>query len=508
MIVFLGVAFSKILTYTYRIIIARGFGPEHYGVFAIAMMIVGWFITFADLGFSNGLMRYLSLYRGQNRQNDSQYVFRYSLLVLGIPSILLGLVLFFGSDFIATSLFHNAELSMFLKLFSILVPVTIYGNIFLSALRAYEEIHWYSFIFNISQNVMKVVSLGLLILIGAGSLSVPISYVTGIVTILVIALYASKKTTGFLFNSPKKIAITKKKSLRREFTRYSISLLFFSIVAVIFYWIDTFSLGYLKGAEQVGLYNAAVPIVLLLGLAPELFMQLFLPLITKEFGRKKMSLVIQLTKQVTKWVFIINLPAFLLICVFPEAAINILFGAQYLPAAPALRILSFGGLISSVITVLNQLMMMIGKSKITLIDLSIASLINLILNFIFIPMNNILGIDNSSGIVGAALATVTSIIVLNTALVAQSKIYLNFIPFRRKMISIAISALIPFTIIWILHRYVPSGIISAIVLSILFFLMYLVLIFITKALDEHDLAIVKKLSSRIPVIGNRDYRTE
>ena len=38
-IIFIGLIFSKIFTYAYRIIIARHFGPETYGLFSLAMIV-------------------------------------------------------------------------------------------------------------------------------------------------------------------------------------------------------------------------------------------------------------------------------------------------------------------------------------------------------------------------------------------------------------------------------------------------------------------------------------
>ena len=40
-IVFAGIFLSKIFTYLYRIIIAREFGPEAYGLFSLALVISG-----------------------------------------------------------------------------------------------------------------------------------------------------------------------------------------------------------------------------------------------------------------------------------------------------------------------------------------------------------------------------------------------------------------------------------------------------------------------------------
>ncbi len=49
MIVLIGIFLSKLFTYIYRIVIARYFGPEVYGVFSLALIILGFFIAFSSL---------------------------------------------------------------------------------------------------------------------------------------------------------------------------------------------------------------------------------------------------------------------------------------------------------------------------------------------------------------------------------------------------------------------------------------------------------------------------
>ena len=45
-IMFIGIFLSKVLTYLYRIIIARNYSPEIYGLFSLSIMIAGWFVVF------------------------------------------------------------------------------------------------------------------------------------------------------------------------------------------------------------------------------------------------------------------------------------------------------------------------------------------------------------------------------------------------------------------------------------------------------------------------------
>src|SRR3989338_11250389 len=89
-IVFLSMAFSKILSYAYRVIIARQFGPEVYGLFSIGLMIAGWFIAISALGLSEGILRFIPFYRARNQKAKISKIFRFTLLVLLIAGILAG----------------------------------------------------------------------------------------------------------------------------------------------------------------------------------------------------------------------------------------------------------------------------------------------------------------------------------------------------------------------------------------------------------------------------------
>lgn len=487
---FIGVAFSKGLTYLYRAIIARQFGPEGYGLFSLAIMTLGWFVTFSDFGLTHGLMRYMALYRGKNQIEKIRYTFSFVKRTLLVPSIILGAALFLLSDYISLRFFNDIALSPFLKIFSILVPFSIYFYVYLTAIRAYEKIGWYSFIFNINQNVVKVVALVALIMFGASIASVPYSYALGIITSFFVAYVVCRVTMPQIFIKSTLPEKNKKKAVK-DLVYYSVPLLFFSIVSTIFYWIDSFSIGYYKDVASVGLYTAVIPIATLLAIVPELFIQLFFPLINREYGRNNVPLIKELSKQVGKWIYMVNLPIFVLIILFPGAAINILFGAEYLPAVTSLRILAIGALISSTFSISNQLVSALGKTKLILLNIVIASIVNLALNSLFIPMDKIWFIDNTIGINGAAIATLLSLALFNSLLFAQSYYYLKVVPFRRRVLLITLAAILSAAILVYVKSFFVSNTLNIIFLSAGFFAIYGAMVLLFRGLDRNDLNIIK-----------------
>ena len=486
-IVFVGLFLSKIFTYIYRIIIARYFGPEVYGLFSLAIMIMGLFIVIFSFGFIEGIVRFIPLYRGKKEFKKIRYLLKLSIIVLFFSSLTAAIILFFSAEFISLNIFHNSDLIIFLKIFSFLIPLLVYGNFFLSVLRGFEKIAWHSFIFNILQNLIKLIVIIFLIFLGIKSNAIIFSHFAGILIVSIFSFLVCKYKLPELFVKDKFNKKIKFK-INKEFILYSLPVMFTSIFSLIFSWIDSFSIGYFMGALEVGFYNAAIPIVLLMTFVPELFKQLFFPLITREFSSKKLDVVKELSQQVGKWIFIFNLPLFLLVFIFPGAIINILFGAEYLVAENALRILSVGFFVSSLIYISTNLVSMVGKSKIILINVVVTSIINIILNFILVPIY---------GINGAAISTTIVWILLSGLLLVEAKHYTSIIPIRRKMLKIFFVSLIPLVLLLLIKQFVVIKLVSLILLGGFFFLSYLFLIFITNCFDKNDFMILRTFKRKI-----------
>ena len=493
-IVLLALVLSKVFSYSYRIIIARYFGANIYGVLSLALVVIGFFVAFFTLGFPDGVTRFVALYRGKKEDKKIKSLLDFSSKILLIISIIASLICFFLSDFIAINIFHNPSISHFLKSLSIVIPFWIFAAFFLSIIRAYEKIGVYSIIENIIQNAGKVFFLILFILFGLRENAILFSFFAGIFLMFLSSyLYFKIKIAPRLNGTNQKL----KKTDSSAFLSYSLPLMFLGVISTFLFWIDSFTIGFFKSTLEVGYYNAVVPIAILLSLTPQIFLRLTFPLITKEYSQKKLSHIKEVSKQISKWIFIINLPVFILMFLFPGAIINILFGEEYLIAITALRFLLVGSLFSSIAIISNNLLSMIGKSKLILIDIILSSILNLILNIWLVPKETIFMLDNASGINGAALATMLSIIFFNLLFMIQAGHYVKIIPLRRKMLNILLISLIPLFFILFIRKFIYITTILLILLTCSFFLFYLLLIFVFNALDKNDIALLKKLKNKI-----------
>jgi len=486
-ILFFFVVLSKILTLFYRIVIS-GISPEIYGLFSLAVMVSGWIIAFSSLGLLGGIVRYVSYYRGKNQINKINYLIKISLITSLISSILAGILLFFLAEFIAIQIFNKPNLIIYLKGFSFAIPLTILSGIFLSIIQAFEKVKTYSFLRNVLDNTIKLSILLILIWIGFKTKAVIISYISGMFIILLISFYICKYKITELFKKHSLDSKTKKQITKKLFS-YSWPLIFTGLVAFIFSWLDLFAIGYfIEDVAQAGIYSAAVPLAALMAIAPGLFIQLFFPLITKEFAKKDNKVIKEMSKQIGKWIFIINLPFLILILLFPGAIINLFFKPEYLAASQALRFLAIGMFFYSIFIVSENLLSMAGKSKIVLSNIIFASILNLILNFLLVP---------KYGINGAAFATMLTYILWSFLSLAQAHHKTKIIPIKIKMLIIIIISIIPTLILTSTKKLIPSNSITLALQTSLFLLIYILLIFITKGLDKNDLMVLTAIKDKV-----------
>lgn len=483
-IVFIAVILSKILTYTYRIIVARHYGPEVYGLFALSLMIFGWFAMFSHFGFGHGVLRYISLYRGKGNQNKISYIIKSSLKLLAIVSVLFGILLFFLSDIIAIKIFDNARLSIFLKIFSFMIPLGTLNTVFFSIMKAYEKIGWFSFISKILDNSIKLFVLILLVFMGLNSINVPVSYLVGAIITFAVSYIYCRITFKKIF----KVKPIKNKQVFRNVFSYSWPLLFFGFSMALLHQTDSFMIGIFGTISDVGFYNAAIPIALLLTVSVDLFNQLFFPLVTKEYAKGNKDLVKQLSQQTGKWVYMMSLPLFILFIIFPGVFIKLLFGTEYLVATNALRFLSIGAMFTTVFEVSKRLILMKGKSKLILKNILFVLALNIILNLILVP---------PYGINGAAIATMISFISLGLLFAFQSWKYLKIVPLRRKMIRITFVALISMGFLFLIKQLIEINTFTLIVTGVLFIAIYVILIFLTGCLDRNDKLIINLIKRKL-----------
>lgn len=209
--------------------------------------------------------------------------------------------------------------------------------------------------------------------------------------------------------STKNISVSTNAS-RVVISRWRASLSTLTIVGgaqLLFGYIDTLMLGFFREDSEVGVYRVAVQFSVVVSFGLTVLNQLLHPYISKLYTNKDFDKLQKLIVSSSLAILGIAAVPALLLLIFGEYILDIIYGVEYVAAALALKVLVLGQLINAVIGSVGALLNMTGHEKDSMKGLLVAIAVNVLLDLILIPLY---------GIEGAAVASATSLAAWNIIL--------------------------------------------------------------------------------------------
>lgn len=480
-IVFAGTVISMFFGFLSRAVIARYFSTGEYGVFNLALTVLNIVLVITTLGFQNALPREVAFYR-EKEPSKVKDLISTALMIVALNSIIWTAVLFAGAGNISR-LFSDERLVEALRIVVFALPFWALTRIIISVLRGFGRVREQVYF----QNIVYPTAFLVLILVGyllKGSFEwIFIAYfLSQVITLFLLLIDTSKLkllTLAFSFDY----------MLGKELLKFSLPIMLTGMLAFIMGWTDTLMLGYYKGPEVVGIYNAASPIAKLISIFLNSAAMLYLPIASSLYGRGKIKEMGRVYQIITKWVFLLTLPIFAIVFLFPEATINFFFGAKYIQASLALQILALGFMFHTFLGLNHVSLIIIGRPTLNLIGNSFATGLNVILNALLIP---------EYGPEGAAVATAFSYFVANIFgsywLYKNAKIH----PFNWSYVKLLVISFALLGIIKSLDLKVPN-IWYTIPILMTFVISYLFLILLSKGIDKEDVELLLTIEQKLGV---------
>jgi O-antigen/teichoic acid export membrane protein len=160
--------------------------------------------------------------------------------------------------------------------------------------------------------------------------------------------------------------------------------------------LDVLMIGVFATSSEVGFYRAIQPLRQSTTFVLSAFSFAFLPLATRRFSDGQLDSLEQLFTTSTKWVVTATLPLVLLFVCYAESVVELLFGAAYAQAAPALAVLTAGLFFRALTGLDGDLIKAIDRPRVELWTAAVGVGVNVVVNLWAIPR---------FGIVGAAIGT-------------------------------------------------------------------------------------------------------
>jgi len=382
------------------VIIARVYGPEGNGMFAIALLLPSMLTTFLNLGVAPA-----NVYHLGSEQITARQVLAANLrifLLLGTLGISIGAAILLWKN----ELFFPGIDPLLLWLALATFPASLLSNYLISVFQGLQQFRPYNILAIVQPGALLIFLIGLTI---TGNCDLALLVGAQIIAQLLALGLTIKWLLPLLGNkdaqTPLKGGVTKTLS-------YGWKAHLSNILAFINYKADIFLTNIFLGPAAVGIYVIAVALVERLWMISQAVSTVLLPrlsqLVTDEDKRRR------LTPLITRWVLTATLLGALIIAAAADVLIIWLFGSDYSDALLPVWILLPGIVMMSASRILANDIAARGRPELNMYASVLVVIVNIICNLILIPVY---------GLPGAAAAT-TIAYTLN--LVLRLMIYSRF----------------------------------------------------------------------------------
>lgn len=400
----------------FTIIAARYLLPEGFGLYGLALSVAIIFITFADLGINQAMIRYVSSEIERDKKKAAAY-FQYLFKIKISLSIIFSLALLLLSYFLAYFVFHKPDLFILFIILSFYILILAIEGFFESLFYVKNKVGYISIKEIIFQSLRIISAIGVFYFVARTFyvVGVTLALTINILIILFLILYFYKKEFYFL-SIKNGVRIDKKRVLK--FVGFATIA---SLSSILFSYMDAVILGIFLSVEFVGYYKAAISLII--ALAGTLsFSGVFLSVLTKI----KESKLQKSFDKIVRYLLVLIIPAVVGIILLAKYFIVLTYGYEYLKAATLLYYLTPLVFFMVMVSLFSNLLSAREKNKEFAYLTLGAMILNIVLNVAFIKY--FLQFSELSATNGLAIAMLISwaIYFVGVVIIAKKKLGITF----------------------------------------------------------------------------------
>jgi O-antigen/teichoic acid export membrane protein len=365
------------------IVLARVMSLEDFGLLSFGATLAGLITVMAEFGFSLMAQRDIP----QNRFNFAPYVFNTFIQKIGFS-----LLAFVGG--LVYLYFFYSGLNVTIGVIFVVNAIITSGNMYFFAVFRAKNM------FKIESWLALFYSVVLLVIIALYFvLDLDLLF---IVYGLLLARVFQLLILTVVFITKFKLSFVIDKTIQKYLFKNSFSFGSHYIIGIFYFSVDNQMIAYYSGNEQLAIYQAFFKIVLILLMVNSLLEGVFLPYLSSMYknGVEEFN---KIAKIINKVIISLGLTMFVFFVLFASDIIKILYTDKYLPALVITIPLALVLLMRIMSTVYSVVLTISDNQNLRVITVFLSLVVNVILNFIFIP---------TFGFIGAAYVSMVTHIVL------------------------------------------------------------------------------------------------
>ncbi len=355
-------------------LIARYYGKEIFGQFTIAQTFAAMFVLFADFGLDILLTTELP-----KNLKPSNELFRklFSIkLVLSILSFIGMAILAFVGNF-------GTQVRHLIIIFSFYAAFTTLTNFLFAFFRGNEKFEYetrVSFLINFGALIIIFV----LILFKESIIVISLAFaIIRLFGLIVSVFYVLQVQSDITF----KLDFDNPSAILKQVLIFGVFLIFGNL----YFQLDTILLSFWTSEESVGIYQAVFRLILLPLLVSDVLVSSFMPTLSR-LNSENLEKWKTTGFLLNKFLIIISLPISIAIYFFADQLISIIYGkSEYAEAVPILKIFAIIVFVRLISETRGLMLTTSNRQKTRMLIVVSATIINLCINIILIPIFSIRG---------------------------------------------------------------------------------------------------------------------
>ncbi len=411
-IAIIGSLLSNVLRFLTQVLLVKTLGPEKYGLYTIGFSVFTIGSQISQLGLTEGIIKFGSVNNNENDQPRLKGLFQLTIILTVIVSMFLAIFLLVIAPYIVRNFFDKNELDLILKYFIISIPFCVFSAILAASFRATQNILQYSVVQFILHPAIYLFLIAIFGSVGLTIIHALEAFVAAWFLVAVFGSIAAYKVCLALFYKGKA------KYEPKKIFRFTMPVFISKFLPLIINHFDKVILGRMVLADDVGVYSAGGKIAAQIIIFMQAFNLIFSPVIAEYFHDNRIKELNALFKTVTRWTIFLTMPFVLFAVIYADLIMN-LFGSEYVVGKNILILCCLAQFIN-VCTGPLEYMLVMGKQDLDLINNCLFVAVNIILNIILI---------NRYGILGAALALILSMVIINLVRLVEMYVLYGLWPY-------------------------------------------------------------------------------
>jgi O-antigen/teichoic acid export membrane protein len=424
-IVFIGNVLNKLFGFAFAVGIAKLYGLKIFGLFFLGLTICQFGALVFNLGFGNGLIRFVALYRKDRAQLKGTI---WTTLLLSVSlSLLVGAGLFFAADPLTQHFFlHKGRLALVLKCLAITLPLSAASGVWMRTLVGLKNFKAQTYVRSVIEPGTKV---GMALVLFAWGLRLE-----GLILAYVIASIVASAAAYYFYSAAlgDRLKAVQPIYQFRALISYCWPLVLRNLVSKASRRTDILLLGAFRNPVEITLYTFAQRLATLSTFVTDAFENAYTPHIPGLHAAGHYSQLRQGFQTITRWTMLLTMPIIAMLMAFPDIIIPVL-GEQFMPAAIAVSIITAATFFNYATGPSQTTILMAGGSKVSLGIRVVASVVALGFNIWLIPRY---------GFLGAAIASAAGSVMGNLLATGIAYATMGLQPIHRGYVKVLIAGLV------------------------------------------------------------------